>query len=399
MTKKVGLIGEFFALMRQSRLSLILFLGVAFTVLFRQHVYFKIVFCVVALLVCSGRWAKDTTIPWLIMFSITYALITFINHSYGGVAELIGYLIAPYSFYVFGKYMVEKNRSDSFLSTFFLLTILLLGIRVYWQSGIAIFGGEIISTDRHLLLGDEDSHLNATLLGTVLSLGFAGLPYFLYVKNDNSTIRKSVYLLLTVFSLLSVIHLLNRTGLFVMALALFTSFLYRMRSGKIKTVFLLVAVIVLIYFLFTTNENWNEIFSAYQVREESTEQSILTGGGRFYRWGAAIVNMFIHPFGWEAKYGYVHNFWLDVARVAGILPFGALFIATIKGLSPVVKMSRVKSDGLIVFIIALNVCFFFTCLVEPIMEGVSTYAYLFFMQWGIQKRYYELLQTGSIIQM
>jgi len=383
-------------LVRQSGILLIMFFFVCVSILMPQHGYFKDVFCACVLLFVGFRWKIDKTSGWLLVFSFTFAMMSYIKGTYGGTTELISYIIAPLAFYRFGLFVAERNRSEGIFVTFFIITILLLGINIYIQTYLDMRSGYIVSIERRLGTDGNEIMLTATLLGSIVSLGFVGLSYFISSKSPFTSLKAWLFLWLSVASFFTVAHLVNRTGIVVLLLSVAAVVLYRIKGNAGKVVLALLAVVGVGYFLLSGDTFTNDILDAYTTREDDSEESALSGGGRFYRWIDAIGNLFTHPFGWTAKYAYVHNLWFDVARVAGAIPFFALLLATIKGNSYALKLFRIKGHTFIALIVALNVCFFFTCFVEPIMEGVSTYVYLYFMLWGFQKRYYELLQNDRI---
>ena len=167
--KDANFIKECLELIKNSGILLILFFCVCISVLMPQHVYIKDVFCILSFVLCGFKMKTDRTVRWLVAFSISYALISMGKQTYGGVAEWISYIIAPFAFYQFGQYIVEKNKSESLLVTFFVLAILLLGLHAYLQTYQDFSLGSFINTRRRLDLGDDEATLTATLLGAIVS--------------------------------------------------------------------------------------------------------------------------------------------------------------------------------------------------------------------------------------
>lgn len=379
-------LSEFFLLFKNSGILLFFFCFVCVSILMPWHVYAKDIFCLCVLFFCGLRWKQDKTLLWLLIFSVTFALMSFINHNASG-AEQIGYIVGPVAFYKFGEILVEKNKSEKLLSTFFVIMIVLLGADIYSQTFNNITSGVVVNTMRRM----DDNSLSATLMGAIVSLGFVGVPYFISVNKPFRSIKAWLFVLLFISSILTILHLVNRTGLVIAIIAILATIYYKVQSRGAGIVILVVIMATLLILMVADTPFVNEFFSAYQSREVDVESSFATGGGRFSRWGDAIGQLFVHPFGWKTEYGYIHNFWLDVARIGGIIPFFAIVIATINGTRPMLQLYKIKDSSFIALLLALNICFFFTCLVEPIIEGVSTYVYLYFMLWGIQKRYCECM--------
>ncbi|MEG0012346.1 MAG: hypothetical protein RR706_09320, partial [Muribaculaceae bacterium] len=82
---------------------------------------------------------------------------------------------------------------------------------------------------------------------------------------------------------------------------------------------------------------------------------------------------------------YAHNLLLDVARIAGLIPFFILVIITIRFIVSVFKMLQKKSLPMYfkTFLLITSVTIFSQMMVEPIMEGVLPLFFFFCFYFGI----------------
>ena len=123
----------------------------------------------------------------------------------------------------------------------------------------------------------------------------------------------------------------------------------------------------------------SELLELYTERNED----FATAGNRTNRWSYAIEQLFKYPFGWyDGTIYHVHNMWLDIARISGIIPF--LILAYFAGKNIIGSFVLIKryNTPLMYLMLGLNVCFFTSCFVEPIVGGIHFMLYC--MLWGFQ---------------
>ncbi len=360
-----------------------LFFIVVSSVFFPWHVFIKFFLCLVILARLLNKIKLDNTAFWLIVFSVSYSFIGLLNGSF--TLLFFSYIIAPVSFYLLGKYVVQKF-SYEIIIWFIILTVLFLEIYVCLGALLEMRSDSLISITRTINF-PYIQEIKATLLGTVVSLGLCGLPVFIRCLITSNKVKAWAFLGLFVLSLLVILHLSNRTGLVVIVVCLAFSFMYNpSKQNKIISIIVSIFAISLLYEVGIEYDYLFEDFlNSYEKRNSIS--ALDTGGDRTVRWIDAFNYLFFYPFGWEVNYGRIHNYWLDVARVSGIIPFFALVIATFESFIVFYDLYKIKNDFLIFIMLELYICFFMSCMVEPILEGISTYTYLFCMLWGMQREY------------
>ena len=398
--KKVGILHNKDLLFKGNRTLQVAFFVMLFTCLWSNlSIYVIVIFTVLAIPILPIKNYVDKTAICLGLFSVFYCLPML----YWGITSLfnfVSYLLCPFVFYIYGKYVAAKLSPWDTLSSFIGIGILLFSGVLYISVMQDIKQNGFVNVMRALPIWGmdvENDSLSATLYGIVASLGFVGLPIFL-VKTEVKQSMKLLYLLLFVLSLVSVVHLVNRTGLVVTLACFICVSVYSFRGRKSYTLLvgglvLILTIIVIYPYLISP-----DVFEAYSNRNQGIGE-INTAGGRMGKCGVVLQNIFRFPFGWdveEPQYGYAHNLWIDIARVSGIIPFVFFLIVTFMSYYKLLKMLMLKDMAITPLILGLHICFFLSLFVEPVIEALPLYFYLYLMLWGIQNEVYVLLRRKMI---
>ena len=365
---------------------------VYFVVLFTSiwsnvSIYIIFVFCLLSLLILPIRKYVDKTVIFLVLFSIFYCLplIFFGVDSWFNFAS---YLLCPVIFYMYGKYVVDKLKESKLIALFLAVSILLFSIVLYLSAIQDIAQNKFVNITRSFSIwgmdGGQDS-LSATLYGLVASLGLVGLSVF-FARTALTKGVKGVFLLLFVLSMLTVLHLVNRTGIVIAVACVFcvSAYCSQGRIWRLLGCGLLVFMLVLL--LIELNVIDQNVVDAYANRNEGIGE-VNTAGGRWDKWVDGIQNVLKYPLGWDVEapqYGYAHNLWIDIARISGFLPFLCFLIVTFISYGKLLKLLRLKDMTIVPLLFGLNVCFFLSSFVEPVIEAIPLYFYLYLMLWGVQ---------------
>ena len=363
--------------------------------------YLVVVFSAFALLYVFRKKYINWEVGTLGCFSVLYCLMLYIDNNIGSGFNFIAYLISPFAFYCFGSYVVDRLKHPRLITIFLLLMTLMFALNLYISVVIDINENGFLNIFRLLevigvYVDNKTGTLAATLYGLNASLGFVGLVVFAYCRKTLNIWVRVVFLILAIFSLTTVVHLINRTGLVVLVLCFVAVTLYNIKRNFWRVLGVLVIGAIVVYFAYSFGWVDEEILQVYEAREERGHR-ISEGGGRTARWIEAIELLVEHPWGYSdlrgVKVHYAHNLWLDVGRVVGVLPFVALLIVTISYGINFLKLLG-KNDGFLCSIfLAYNVVFFLSCMVEPIMEGMALYFYLYVMFWGMQRQYLKIREN------
>ena len=312
----------------------------------------------------------------LLLFCVLYVIFSAINGIDYTLSTLVLWLIAPPIFYYYGKRMTDLCETENDLLYFWFIILLCYALDVAIAGVSDIYStGSFIANSRSLSVFEEQE-FSATQLGLRLNIAMVGLPIAVLVSDKR---LKLLYTLLTCLSVLVVIYLMNRTGLVILFLCLSTIVIMRSCYDRRFAIIALLVIFAGVYLLRSSDfYDWT-VTQMYTARNE--QEGLET---RYSRWIEHMGYLFEYPFGW-AKRGevyYVHNMWLDIARISGIIPFLMLVGLTVnffvKAIKDALKYKMVQHY----FILGLTICFFASCFVEPILGG--THFMLYCLLWGCQ---------------
>ena len=361
------------------KLLLIIFFLVLLTSLWYSNIYILVLYTLLSYLIIPLRKYWDKVATMLFLFSFFYSLVSILTNRVPSGFLLISYLFAPVSFYRTGMCLMSYFNDDETRQKLLLtiITCYLLPLFITTYNDIVKVG--IVNVSR-AMESNDGSDIVATLYGLMASVGIGGISG-LFVKKQNYFIRIG-YLLLSLFSVIVVVHLVNRSGLIVFLGCVLISFILSNKLNLLKVIVILTILGAVIISIVNGAEISVNVLDAYQQRELDSTHDTAELGGRLSLWTDACKKIYTHPFGWE-RVKYAHNLWLDIARVGGWLPLFFFLIATFYWFKNLLKIAR-KSDNTLVFVVLLfNISMFLSSLVEPVIDGSMLFFSLFMMMWGI----------------
>lgn len=366
------------------KVLLFLFFVTMLTSLWQNNIYILFLFSLATcFLLPFHKWWDGISLS-LLFFSLFYCLMQYINDGIGSGFVFISTLITPVSFYRFGRWIIEWIDSDRkrlwflFFSFFcFLLPVLLLTIQDMMLVGFVNESRTMLSD-----IGKEDSTLAATLYGLMSSTGI-GFISLLFAKSLNYK-QKIIFLSVFVISMLVVLHLVNRTGVFLFIFCILFSVIYSTKMNPLKIIPIVLLLLVIIFLVTELGLIDQEILDAYAQRETSATANVAEFGGRSDRWADAISNLFSSLFGWERK-SYAHNLWLDLAAVGGWFALFPFLVASLKTFVNMKKVMKKQVTPFRLVLLSTFVSMFFNSMVEPVIEGSLLFLGLFLMIWGMLK--------------
>lgn len=324
------------------------------------------------------RSKMDKGAMTILVYSILYVFFSYLNGFSYAISAIVLFAVAPFFFYQFGNNIAALYRKEDYIIVLWLIIVLCYCLDIFYVtlSGI-VETGQFINPQRELFFSESGTQnkVNATVVGLSMNIGMIGLPMSIILKNNYMRVCS---LLIFILSLITTFSLLNRTGIVVALLCFTTVIAYKSRKN-FKLLFLsLASIVFVIWLLFYFGIINAELIELYRERNVD----IYTMGARTDRWRVALGYLFTHPFGW-ADYGekyYIHNMWLDVARISGIIPFLLLVYMAVDSFKKAFQLIKKYESPLSYMLLGLNVCFFATCFVEPIYGGTPMLLYC--MLWG-----------------
>lgn len=359
---------------------LLIFFTVLCTSLWAGNIYLLFLFSVLCLVIIPYNKWWDKCTGMLLIFSVFYALLMFMQESKVSGFIFLSILVAPVSFYRFGHLLMDLFHEERqriwlliFISFSFLISVFILTVK-----DIVLVG--FINSGRVLLRDEIDAVArNATIYGLMVSIGI-GFIGSIFTKTMSCK-QKICSILLFFFSILTVVHLVNRTGLVILAICFFIMFVVSTKMNFSKMISTLIIVGVMVIVVVHSGFISQELIDAYTTRELYGVNA-MSAGGRDILWLDAFENLFTSPFGWNRE-RYAHNMWLDIAAVGGwfcFLPFLAFTIIYIKRLLKIMKRSK---NNFALIIISVSVALFLGAAVEPVVEASLLFFILMIMIWAM----------------
>jgi hypothetical protein len=339
----------------------------------------------------------DIMFVLITIYSINYAVFTFLNgYNSASMGNVVFISLYPPTFYLLGKYLARSKTAEEIIPFLFLL-ITLIAIPVIVDVINDIQANQFINIHRTIEREDGTQAASATCLGLRVSLAVASVGLLFGKCNSKyEKIALTPFLVVAGLGITCVLHLINRTGVVLIAVSVLITFLFNVRHFSRKTILMMVLVMLILTLFYIPQLQFvTEVSDAYAVRNEGG--NISTGGGRTQLWEYGLNNILHYPFGVprSERVHYAHNYWLDTNMTGGIIALLFLLFITIRHLRNSWQTIRNMQAGLLRnLFITINIGFFLTALVEPIMEGFMVYVFLLFMFLGIVQQYKNMISTN-----
>ena len=340
---------------------------------------------------------KDNVpIIYLAIFGITYSI-------FGGfLIESTSYLLTPIMVYVLGGcigYINRKKIDDKIISICY-ASMIGFAIHVFLNYVSNIGNQRFELTDFY-----SKSIQAATGSGMLNTFVFS--IFFCVLLLEKRIKYKLIGIICFVISLLYSFLLGTRTQFIVLAVTFMVSYLLLLyETKKIKKIsklllssFVIIAIIFVAYKydLFSIATNFQESNLMYRLTEDIkyTGSSDLSRKSRLIN---GFFNLFKYPFGVDSYMPYYHNLWLDVGRIAGIIPTLFLFGYTVVTYVHMIKIFINKKIAITVryTILTIYLGFFINFFVEPVLEGMIEFFWLFCMFNGLVEYYYRNFRSQNI---
>lgn len=369
--------------LNKSNFLLLALFPVLITSLWGNNIYILFLFSVLCWFILPyKKWWDGISIP-LLFFSLFYAGVTVCKGEILSYYLLATCMLAPTAFYRLGCFLMKhiQDEMQRKITLLFIVGMYLLPLFLLTAQDIALTG--LINDSRKMLLDlGEDDSLSATLYGMMASAGI-GCIGTVFAKQQNKWLKMGL-ILVAALSLLSVIHLVNRTGLVICAACLFAGFALSTRMNVSKMLPILLVFIVVGVFLTESGILGSDVSEAYADRDDRNDDAnSANAGGRTELWLDAIGNLFVSPLGWKLDI-YAHNLWLDIARVGGWLAFFPFVKATIAYLlkfRPLFKKGC--KDSTLLILVCINAAMLLNASVEPVIDASLLFFSLLMLVWGM----------------
>ena len=317
---------------------------------------------------------------------------------------LVEFCLLPVLTFISGYMITDRNDGKSTLSVEKCLYAIALGCAVRVTLNIV---ANIGIASRSETVDFFSGRLSATNLGSLNTFIFALLPCLIITK------RKKIKVIGLIFFSLSVIYafiLGTRTPIYALVIMTLISFIIYARrhySDGIKVNVLLkwcciaVAIVGTVYMILATNflNVRTRIEASTLVLRYSDTMMGTSDSARLKYFQEGIKNLFAHPMGGNQTNGirYFHNYWLDVGRIAGVIPVILLVIMDVMLFVHMWKIIKNRSidEDLRYALFGIYVCVFVNFFFEPIMDGYLDLFYRFIFISGMVEGLHRTLYHQS----
>lgn len=331
----------------------------------------------------------------LALFSIFY-FIFYSYHNSFVFADLLKYLVMPWACYLVGSHFIRNSPNRNLL----LLMIISISAGFFLHGTLNVVSYQFFHRvdERYARLSYDFWHkdyLSVTAQGLLFLFPTAISICLLFFGNRKWTIPS---LLVLSISLYNAIQQAYRAFFFVSGLLLVGILIYILSTAKIsleRRLHIILRVVILFLIILIVWEadiaHLKSTFVSTRLYRRITQGDLLNAGGRIDIWKSFFDNWLHYPFGSNNQfvlYGgqtYVHNFWLDIYRVAGMLPFIFSILATIDEIIILFRYVKLHTDTTIT---PITFCFTFAAIINFMVEPIyiaNPYIYYFFLiiQGGI----------------
>lgn len=168
------------------------------------------------------------------------------------------------------------------------------------------------------------------------------------------------------------------------------------RKMNVKILCITFAIIAIGLILYNANvfniQDEYEQTSMYKRLNDESGSADVSNNARKNLYGQVLESIFENPMGtYMIKIGYAHNFWLDIGRLGGIIPFALIIIFSIMSLINFIQFFlRINSSMTTKYLIfAVYLTIFMNFFSEPIMEGLPFLCWLYTFISGMLKSFLD----------
>ncbi len=362
-------------------------------------------------LIYGSRLKVGSTEAWLFLFSLSYFLL-YCMHFEISINLFILYLIGPWSAYLLGKVYIRYSAKRNSFAVLLLVPSIgmfmhgLLNIVAYLRSDyFSLYDYYRQSVDfwRGELVNVKSTEMLYTFC---VGIGL-GVLFTSYKKK-----YKLFSAVIIIISLAATMFMANR-GLLIILIVVFLwriiSLLMSINVSAAKKVFALGAIafaLVICVLLIAFNiGGFGDAFFSLKLVQRFTTGGELT---RFDVWRVFFDDMKFaeHPLGGraltdETEWNYLHNMWLDIYNVVGVIPFIISIILTVKLMLSFRRFGRFmkahgrKDEYTVTQSLVLSV--FLNMMIEPIIEANPYFLLIALLFLGAMEGYMQkLLQCGDV---
>lgn len=308
--------------------------------------------------------------------------------------------------YLIGRIIINNDDAEEFqISNYIIIFALgtaLLGTLTIFKN-IKMFG--IFGFERNMPSFWTNDLYGATAQSS-LFLILSGISVYVLLILRKNLVLKFIVILGILLLLLNAFLNASRTALLYPIVSFFLSyFLYLLyfKNKNIKKVVLIIGVISVSFILYYNNilgiKSLVDNMPLF-VRLNSEYNNSLIQDSRLGSYSFFIQHMSEYPFGGLNSINpilYMHNLWLDIYAVSGILAFIFSLLFSCGIIINITRLIRNRevSEGFKVLITGTFLSFFLLFMTEPVLLANPWFFIVFCIIGGMIDKYLDILKTGS----
>lgn len=330
----------------------------------------------------------------LFLFSLSYFVVCWYHYG-SDLTDLLKYFFFPWMAYMFGTAFTRNYESRSPL----LVLIFTISAGLFLRGTLNTFSYRFFHRvdERHARLAYDfwqQAYVSVTGQGLLFLIPAATSIGMLFSKKKKWVVAACFMLATSIYYSLLQAH---RTLFSIIMIMMVGALLYLLISAKIATKKKLEIVAAAAVLLLLCVIVWNfdiagarSLCTSTRIYRRLANGDIQSAGGRVHIWKSFFDSWLQYPFGGKKielyrNHGYVHNFWLDIYRVAGILPFVLSIIVTVNELVIRRRYERIGGDTYTLIIVkCVSIAILLGFMVEPVyIANPYVFYYHLVIQGGI----------------
>ena len=334
------------------------------------------------------RTMVSSHIILLLFFSFSY-FIFYWYHFGADITVLLKYLFFPWMSYMVGATFIRNSERKSAL---LVLTFAIAGGLFFHGTLNVIFYRLFHRVDESYVRLAYDfwrqDYISVTNHGLLFLIPIGVSIGMLFSKKRSWIVIACLILAVSTYS---AVLLAYRTFFVIMGMVIIGGGCYLLFSStmpsrkKIKIILAALLTILICIVVWRLNiADIRRLVQSSRLYRRMTQGDIINAGGRVNIWQSFFENWFQYPFGGEKialykNHSYVHNFWLDIYRVAGLVPFAFSIIATVDELMIQRRYTHMSNDRCSTIIInCVTIVVLLGFMVEPVYIA-NPYVYYYFL--------------------
>lgn len=348
---------------------------------------------------------KNRNIFILIGFSSVFYILSSIYHMEMLTYYILPYLLAPTMGYIVGYQLMSYNSYNSDLQLKRIFYILIFGRFFHGLLNFIVSNGY-----ENIVRNGNDvwtkSIIAATGQGALMTMTISLLYFGIFVVPQKRYIEKTFILISVWLCVLNNLKSASRTGIIIMIVIFILCIIYTVLGAKYSsrkkfTIIGTLIVVLALGFLVYNNDfggiKTNFENSALYSRVNNPVDYESGDENRKNMYLDAIRIGFTKPFG-DGTLDTAHNFWLDIFKQTGFIPFLLALIYTINIIRDIwfIIKNHFVNEEIKYLILSVCTAVLINFAVEPIMKGMPYYFTVFCIMEGAMRKYVNRIKGRCI---